>query len=152
MSESTLKRLLRKNYPTIYDELTQKPEIEDLSLTDKLLELFCQVKQIARDDVIKNRQQSRMLFITIAVKAYDPLFFVDGDKTLVRGLREKLANTLYCHETQISHTLSTVRTYLKVYKWFRNDVAYIYGKTVNVLNDESNCKVCESVGANSVPK
>lgn len=152
MSESTLRRLLRTNYPTIYDELTQKPELVDQQRVDTLFALFCQAKQLSRDDVYKNRHQSRMLFITVAVKAYDPLFFVDSQKTLTRGLREKLAKTLYCHETQISHTLSTVRTYLKVYKGFREEVSYIYGKTVNVLKNEGNCKVCESVGANSVSK
>lgn len=142
MSESTLRRLLRTNYPTIYDELTQRPELLDQQQVDSLFTLFCQAKQLSRDDVYKNRNQSRMLFITVAVKAYDPLFFVDGQKTLIRGLREKLSRTLYCHETQISHTLSTVRTYLKVYKGFREEVFYIYGKTVNVLKDECDTKQC----------
>ncbi len=152
MSESTLRRLLRTNYPAIYDELTQKPELVDQQRVDSLFTLFCQAKQLGRDDVFKNRHQSRMLFITVAVKAYDPLFFVDSQKTLIRGLREKLGKTLYCHETQISHTLSTVRTYLKVYKGFREEVSYIYGKTVNVLKNEGDCKVCESLGANSIPQ
>ncbi|MDX9847453.1 MAG: hypothetical protein RBT74_10775 [Tenuifilaceae bacterium] len=137
MSERSVLRLLKKNYPAIYDELSQKPVLDDLERVGDLVRLFLQVKSIPLEDLVKNRDQSRMQFITVVVKAYDPVFFIDQDKTLVRGLREKLASVLYCHETQISHTLSTVRTYLRVYKHFREEVGYIYGKTVNVLKDES---------------
>lgn len=137
MSERSVLRLLKKNYPAIYDELSQKPVLTYQEQIGALVKLFIQVKNISFEDLIKNRDQARMLFITIVVKAYDPVFFIDQDKTLMRGLREKLASVLFCHETQISHTLSTVRTYLRVYKDFREQVGYIYGKTVNVLKDES---------------
>ena len=136
MNEKTVVRLLRKNYPTIFDELTQRPELVDMKQVERMFRLFCQVKEVPADHVIKNRQQSRLLFITVVVKAYDPLFFVDHDKTLIRGLRERLANVLKCHETQISHTLATVRTYLKVYKSFRSDVVYIYNGLMKAITDE----------------
>lgn len=136
MSDRSVLRLLQQKYPLIYDELTQQPAMTDIGLVGDLLHLFCQVKKTTISEVVKNKDQSRMLFITIAVKAFDPMFFVDTRKNLTRGLREKLSYALMCHETQISHTLSTVRTYLKVYKDFREEVAYIYGKTVNVLKDE----------------
>ena len=138
MCERSVLRLLRKTYPSIYEELTRRPSLLDLDRIDDLLDEFCRVKGFERSDVYKNREQSRMVFITIAVKAYDPMFFVDQDKALMRqGLREKLSETLYCHKTQISHTLSTVRTYLRVYKSFREEVDYIYSKTVNQIIDES---------------
>jgi hypothetical protein len=137
MSERSVLRLLKKNYPAIYDELSQKPVLTELNLVDQLVSLFLRVKGITLEDLVKNRDQSRMLCITVVVKAFDPVFFIDQDKNLMRGLREKLSSVLLCHETQISHTLSTVRTYIKVYKHFREEVTYIYGKTVNVLKDES---------------
>lgn len=136
MSERSVLRLLKKNYPAIYDELSQKPVLTDQEQIDSLVGLFLGAKSITLEDLIKNRDQTRMLFITIVVKAFDPVFFIDQDKSLQRGLREKLASVLCCHETQISHTLSTVRTYLRVYKNFREEVGYIYGKTVNPLKDE----------------
>lgn len=136
MCERSVLRLLRTKYPSIYNELTQRPALSDLRQVDRLLRLFCKVKGLEITDVVKNAGQSRMLFITVAVKVFDPIFFVDNNKTLMRGLREKLASCLLCHETQISHTLSTVRTYLRVYRLFREEVTYLYGEITKRIADE----------------
>lgn len=126
----TVCRLLSKKYPSIFEELAQKPILNDLSMVEPLLGRFCLLKGLTKDQVIKNVGQSRMLFIALATKIFDPLFFVDTEKTLLRGLRNNLASLLYVHETQISHTLTTVRTYLRSYPSFKKDVDYLYATIV----------------------
>lgn len=137
MRDRTVMRLLKKTYPTIYDDLTQKAALTDLCQIETLLDKFCAAKNIQRSDVYKNRDQSRMLFITIITKAYDPMFFIDEDKQLMKELRRTLAAALFCHDTQISHILSTVKTYLKVYRWFREDTAKFYAIIINNTTNES---------------
>lgn len=141
MSIRSALRLLQKNYPTIYNELNQKPSLTNLDNINQLLNLFCNLKGLTFEEVIKNRDQSRILFITIIVKCYDPIFFIDEEKVLKRHLREELSNVLFCHETQISHILSTARTYLKVYKQFREEVDWICEKLINEVTCNNALKI-----------
>lgn len=131
-------RLLRKNYPIIFDELTQQPALTDLQRIGDLLTKFCEVKGINCADVIKNKDQSRMIFIAVVAKAYDPMFFVDEDKFIMYKLPVTLSEKLLVSRSQISHILSTVRTYLKVYKPFREEVSQIYALIIHSVHENKN--------------
>ena len=130
-------RLLQKKYPSIFEELTQEPVVADLTMAEPLLGRFCLLKGLSKAQVVKNKDQSRMLFIALATKTFDPLFFVDTEKTLLRGLRDTLAAILFIHETQISHTLTTVRTYLRAYPDFRKEVDYLYATIVKEFSHDN---------------
>jgi len=126
------------NYKEIYQRLVDRyPRIaEELRYSDPILDnlqmlsvytLFCTIKGVFHMNLPDNdKSNTRALFVAVFVKVFDPAYF-EYRVTLRRGLRKKMACLLNCHETQISHILSSVRTYMKAYKAFRNEVDYIHG-------------------------
>ena len=137
------------NYKLIYQKLVEKyPEIaQELTRSDptldgfemlKVFTLFCRIKGVYQLSlpVDNDRSNLRALFVAVFVKIYDPDFFLWQKRHLRRGLRVKMASLLNCHETQISHILASVRTYMKAYKNFRLEVIYIYSEIVKHLDNE----------------
>lgn len=135
MSERSVLRLLKKNYPAIYDELSQKPVLMDQRDIIVLFNKFLNLKGITLDEVVKNRGNSRMVFIAVIIRAFDPQFLVDEDKPMGKGLRKNLSKLFRCQGPLISYISASVRTYLQVYRPFKEEVAYIYKKIVR--DDES---------------
>jgi hypothetical protein len=145
MSERSVLRLLKKNYPAIYDELSQKPMLSDQQNISILFSRFIEMKGLTLDDTLKNKGNSRMVFIAVVIKAFDPQFIVDEDKPLGKGLRKNLSELFRCQGPLISYISASVRTYLQVYKPFKEEVAYIYEKIVQDYESESNVQAFKRV-------
>ena len=126
----TVYRLLRKKYPSIFEELAQQPILFDQSMVEPLLGRFLVVKGITAKEFTSNKSNCRLLFIAVATKIFDPLLFVDEEKKMLGGLRDRLAEVANTDGSQISHNLKTVRTYLRAYPSFRKEVDYIYATIV----------------------
>lgn len=124
-------RILQNRYPSIAGEITQDPVETDLREIKNLLKLYTELKGYSLSDVYKNREQSRMVFVALIIRIYDPLFYVDEEKRLKHGLRPELTRQLRCHETWISHLLQTVRTYMRAYPAFRKEVDYLYSRVID---------------------
>lgn len=126
----TVYRLLRKKYPSIFDELAQQPILFDQDMIEPLLGRFCLLKGLTNQEFIANKANCRLLFLAVATRVFDPMFFVDEDKSLVVGLRDRLAAMSNTQGSQISHNLKTVRTYIRAYPSFRKEVDYLYATIV----------------------
>lgn len=126
----TVFRLLQKKYPSIFEELAQQPILNDLSMVEPLRGRFCLLKGLTVDEFTRNKANCRLLFLAVATRIFDPMFFVDEDKSLVVGLRDRLAAMSNTQGSQISHNLKTVRTYLRAYPSFRKEVDYLYATIV----------------------
>lgn len=132
----TVCRLLSKKYPSIFEELAQRPILNDLSMVEPLLGRFCLSKGLSVEEFISNKGNCRMQFLAVATKVFDPLFFVDEDKKLLGGLRERLADVAHTQGSQISYNLKTVRTYLRSYPAFKKDVDYLYATLVKEYHEK----------------
>lgn len=130
---------LSERYPQIAIELTsEEPKMDGMEML-KVFTIFCRIKCIHHLNLPPDSDKSNLqaLFVTIFVQIYDPDYFRGNKKALRRGLRRKMAALLNCHETQISHILSSVKTYLKAYKSFREEAGYIYSQIKEVLSNEN---------------
>lgn len=123
-------RILQNRYPSIAEELTPEPVKKNLNDMKALVREYAKLKKYTLTDVYKNKDESRIIFCALAVKLYDPLFFIDMEKALKYGLRAEIARQMKCHGSIISYTLQTVRIYMLTYKDFRNEVDYLYSKII----------------------
>lgn len=132
-------RLLKKKYPSIYEELALEPVLNDLTMVEPLLGRFCLLKGLTRAEFVKNKENCRLQFLAVVTKVFDPSFFVDDDKKLLSGLREIISALAFTQGSQISYNLKTVRTYLRSYPSFKREVDYLYATIVKEFSYEE-CK------------
>lgn len=123
-------RLCKREYPSIVQELTPKPVLNNFKSIPDLLNRYCELSGSTIDDVRKNRNNERLVFIAVVVKAFDPISIDDIENLLPRGLRIVLSDVLHCHTTQISNSIQTVRTFMKIYADFRDRVSYFYSEII----------------------
>jgi len=118
---------VKRRYPAIERQINEQGQISSLDEIPALYERFKRVTSANDDDIRKNTDNVRHIFVAVITRMEDPLFFTDN-APVRRGLRMELAKLLGCDQTIISHGLRSVKNYMDVYPEFCAKVEYFYGK------------------------
>lgn len=125
MNYSLIGRKLCKVYPHLAFELMTVPDLKDLNMIQDLYKEYCSIQSAAKDK--NGRVYLSLIFIAAVIRLYDPDWFAYG-KSVRKGLRIELASVLGCEGSLISHNLTNVKNFMRIYSDFRNEVSYVYGQ------------------------
>ena len=117
-------RNCKSKYPFVVNELapvSMKAEISILELHQNFLE----ITRFTHDELSRNFEDSRLLFIAVVIKMHDPWYF-NFKQIAPYRLRKELSSLLGCSVWQISHTFKKVQNFIQVYPDFRIKIDHLY--------------------------
>lgn len=97
-----------------------------------LYQKFLELNTISQGEA----SMKRLKFVAIIVKHADPEVFTTAKK-LKPGIRSELAEFFKCDGSAISHTLKNIKTYMEIYKEFRNEIEDLYIEMFEPFKHES---------------
>lgn len=118
---------LKRRFPAIEHMVNPPGKLRSLAEIPELYSHYLQVAGITDEQLRRNENNYRLIFIAVITRMEDPLFLSDN-LPVRRGLRTELARTLCCDQTIISHALQRVKNYMSIYPEFTFQVDYFYGK------------------------
>ncbi|HQE53266.1 MAG TPA: hypothetical protein PLD74_12970 [Prolixibacteraceae bacterium] len=114
-------RRCREVYPFVTEHLAPTGDLHDMRKMPAVFESFSAITGHTRDDLTQNIDDSRMVFIAVAVKMSDSLFFEFNDYAPYRLLLA-ISKISGCSKGQILYNLKKVKNYWQVYPDFRKKV------------------------------
>jgi hypothetical protein len=125
MDYKTFYNRVQKTYPFVTDHLAPKSHLKDLSQLPDLLDRYIAISGHSREEVMRNRNDSRILFVAVIIKLSDPLFYNFDERARYR-LVLSLSRLLRCDKGQILYNLRKSKNFWKVYPDFRQKVGHLY--------------------------
>lgn len=122
-------RRCKATYPFVVDHLAPKTDLSDMQQIPEIFETFKTITRFKNEDIVKNRYDSRLFFIAVAVKLSDSHFFSFNDYAPYR-LLFSIGKISGCSKGQILYNLKKVKNYWQVYPDFRKKVNDICLKIV----------------------
>lgn len=129
MDYKTFYNRVEKTYPFVTKHLAPKSHLNDMSLLPDLLDRFIAKSGHSREDVMRNRNDSRILFVAVIIKLSDPLFYNFDERARYR-LILSLSRLLRCDKGQILYNLRKSKNFWKVYPDFREKVGHLYDQII----------------------
>jgi len=129
MDYKTFYNRVQKTYPFVTDHLAPDPFLREMTQLPDLLDRFVAITGYSREDIIKNRNDSRILFVAVIIKLSDPLFFNFDERARYR-LILSLSRILRCDKGQILYNLRKSKNFWKVYPDFRDKVGHLYDQII----------------------
>lgn len=114
-------RRCKATYPFVVDHLTPDTALSETDLLPEIFNSFMEITGYTQQDIEENKKESRLLFIAVAVKLSDSLFFSFNDGAPYR-LLYSIGRVSGSSRNIISYNLRKVKNYWKVYPDFRNRV------------------------------
>lgn len=109
-----------------------KPILQDYKLISTIYEWFTEILKEIQPGQRINKPIQRKKFLFILVFLYSPATLA-GDK-MKQGLRDEIASVLNTNEKSIiSKSLNNIVFYYQTYKYFRQDIEYLYTEIVKRL-------------------
>ena len=117
----------------------EKEAIKPIEYTkDDLLLIYNIIKECLDCELTLNNFEVKHYFIAIVSFIYSPRVWMG--KKLEVGLRSSIAEVLGYEPCTITNNLKDVSNWLNIYKDFRLNVGYIYGKVILNLNSDDRHK------------
>lgn len=108
-------------YPFVTEHLSPSGDLHDMRKMPAVFAEFCRLTGYTAQNVASNEDDSRMLFIAVAVKITDSLYFEFDDYAPYR-LLFAISKLSGCTKGQILYNLKKVKNYWQVYPDFRKKV------------------------------
>jgi hypothetical protein len=129
MDYKTFFNRVQKTYPFVTKHLAPKSHLNDMSQLPDLLDRFIAISGHTRDDVMLNKNDSRILFVAVIIQLSDPLFYNFDERARYR-LILSISRLLRCDRGQILYNLRKSKNFWKVYPEFRSQVEDLYRKII----------------------
>ncbi len=129
MADNINYQILGRKFYVLYPELAGKhinesePILTDINLIDEIFhEHFSKAKF---------NYQTRLTFIAVVLKLYDPDMLGGWKTKLCIGVRSRLSQLAGVRDEAISNNLRIVRNYYEIYKGFKEKVDYFTREITN---------------------
>ena len=129
MDYKTFYNRVHQTYPFVVKDLAPDAYLREMKQLPDILERFIAISEFSREDIILNRNDSRIVFVAVIIKLSDPLFFNYDERARYR-LILSLSRLLRCDKGQILYNLRKSKNFWKVYPEFRSQVEDLYRKII----------------------
>lgn len=120
-------RRCQQVYPYITEQLAPTADIHDMRKMPAVFDQYLIITGHTREEITANKDDSRMVFIAVATKLTDSLFFDFNDYAPYR-LLFAVGRLTGCSKGKVLYNLKKVKNYWKVYPDFRRKVMDICTK------------------------
>lgn len=120
-------RQLQSKYPEVYNDIVGNSQLSKKYDLEQILERFCSIRKCTKDQIKRNEDGVRTLFVAVLVKMVDPIGVGDNGE-IRRGLLAEVSRLIDVSHIMTRQVACNVKGLLRAHKPFIREVDRIIGE------------------------